>query len=193
MSNFKKNEWRAIINFLQKEGLSPTEAAKKLKLHYGDSAPDRSTVSRWMSRFTSGRQSLEDNPRSGAATKAKTHTSIDLVKGILDGDRRATYDELEKQSGLSRGTLQRIIHEELDMKKVCARWVPRLLTREQRQSRHDLCVMNLNMLEELGDNFWRRIITADETPLPHFMPRPNDSACSGYTVRNYREIHRDSL
>ena len=35
MSNFEKNEWRAIIHFLQKEGLSPTEAAKKLKLHYG--------------------------------------------------------------------------------------------------------------------------------------------------------------
>ena len=36
MSNFKKNEWWAIIHFLQKECLSPTEAAKKLKLHYGD-------------------------------------------------------------------------------------------------------------------------------------------------------------
>ena len=40
MSDFKKNEWHAIIHFLQKEGLSPTEAAKKLKLHYGDSAPN---------------------------------------------------------------------------------------------------------------------------------------------------------
>ena len=76
MSNFKKNEWRAIIHFLQNEGLSPTEAAKKLKLYYGDSAPDRSTASRWISRFTSGRQSLEDDPRSGAPTTAKTHTSI---------------------------------------------------------------------------------------------------------------------
>ena len=95
--------------------------AKKLKLHYGDSAPDRSNVSRWISRFTSARQSLEDDPRSGAPTTAKTRTSIDLVKGILHGDRRATYDELEKRLGLSRGTLQRIIHEELDM-KVCARW-----------------------------------------------------------------------
>ena len=120
MSNFKKNEWRPIIHFLQKEGLSPTEASKKHKLHNEDSAPDRSTVSHWMSRFTSGRQLLEDDPRSGST--AKTRTSIALFKGILDGDRRATYDELEKQSGLSRGTLQRIIHEELDMKKVCARW-----------------------------------------------------------------------
>ena len=56
MSNFKKNEWHAIIRFLQKEGLSPTEAAKKLKLHYGNSAPDRSTIDCWMNRFTSGRK-----------------------------------------------------------------------------------------------------------------------------------------
>ena len=171
MSNFKKNEWRAIIHFLQNDDLLPTEAAKKLKLHYGDSAPDRSIVRHWMSGFTSGKQSLEDDPRSGAPRTAKIHTNIDLVKGKLDGDRRATYDELEKHSGLSRGTLQRIIYAELEMKKVCARWVPRLLTGEQSQSRHDLCVMNLNMLEELGDNFWHQIITADETLLPHFMPK----------------------
>ena len=57
---------------------------------------------------------MEDDPRNGAPTTAKTHTNIDLVKDILDGDRRATYDELEKQSGLSRGTLQRIIHKALE-------------------------------------------------------------------------------
>ena len=171
MFNFKKNEWRAIIHFLQKEGFSPTEAAKKLKFHFGDSAPNRSTDSRWMNHFISGRHSLEDDSHSGAPTTAKTHTNIELVKGILGGDRRATYDELKKQSGFSRGTLQRIIiHEELETKKVCARWVPRLRTGEQRQSRHDLCVMNLNLLGELGDNFWHRIITANEIPLPHFIP-----------------------
>ena len=92
------------------------------------------------------------------------------MKGILNGDRQETYDELGKQSGLSRGTLQRIIHEELEMKKVCARSVPQLLTGERQQSRHDFCVTNLNMFVELGDNFWHRIITTDETPLPHFMP-----------------------
>ena len=89
MSNFMKNEWHAIIHFLKKEGLLPTEAAKKLKLHYEDCAPDRSTVSCWMSHFTSGRKSLEDDPNSGALTTAKTHTNIDLVKGIFDGDRWA--------------------------------------------------------------------------------------------------------
>ena len=57
-----------------------TEAAKKLKLHYRDSTPHKSTLICWMSCFTSGRQSLEDDP----------------VKDILYRNRRATYDELEK-------------------------------------------------------------------------------------------------
>ena len=60
MSNFKKNHWCVVINFLKKEGLKPSEAAKKLRLHYGDSAPDISIISCWLSRFAAYRESLED-------------------------------------------------------------------------------------------------------------------------------------
>ena len=60
MFNFKKNHWHVVINFLKKEGLKPSEAAKKLQLHYGDSAPDISIISCWLSRFVSYRDSLED-------------------------------------------------------------------------------------------------------------------------------------
>ena len=60
MSNFKKNHWRVVIHFLKKEGLKPSEAAKKLQLHYGDSAPDTSIISWWLSRFAAYRESLED-------------------------------------------------------------------------------------------------------------------------------------
>ena len=60
MSNFKKNHWCVVIHFLKKEGLKPSEAAKKLQLHYGDSAPDKSIISCWLSRFAAYRESLED-------------------------------------------------------------------------------------------------------------------------------------
>ena len=85
------------------------------------------------------------------------------------------YDELEKQSSLSHGTLQRIIHEELEMKKVCARWVPR----EQRQSHHDLYVINLNELEELKDNFGIKSSQLMRLLFLTLCPRPNTSAYSG--------------
>ena len=93
MSNFKKNHWRVVIHFLKKEGLRPSEAAKKLQLHYGDSAPDISIISCWLSRFAAYRESLEDG---GALTTAMIHTNIDLEKSLLDGDRRTAYIELGK-------------------------------------------------------------------------------------------------
>ena len=58
MSNFKKNHCR--VHFLKKEGLKPLEVAKKLQLHYGDSTPDISIISCWLSRFAAYRESLED-------------------------------------------------------------------------------------------------------------------------------------
>ena len=64
-AKFCENEWRAIIHFLHKEGLTQTEAANRLHRHYGDLAPDRSTVSRWMARFAAGREVLENDPRVG--------------------------------------------------------------------------------------------------------------------------------
>ena len=60
MSNFKKNRWRVVIHFLKKEGLKPSEAAKKLQLHYGDSTPDISIISCWLTHFAAYRESLED-------------------------------------------------------------------------------------------------------------------------------------
>ena len=39
--------------------------------------------------------------------------------------------------------LQRLIHEELEMKKVCARWVARPLAGKRRQNCFDLCAMKL--------------------------------------------------
>ena len=192
MSSFDKNERRAIIHFLHKDGVTPTEAENKLKMYYGDSTPDRSTISRWMSRFATGRESLEDDSRSGAPVTVKTDENVARVQELLDQDRRMTYDELENQSSISRGTLQRIVKEELNMRKVCARWVPRLLTAEQRQNRVDLCTMSLNMVEELGDDFWRRIITADETPLPHFMPETKRQCMQWVGPEESRPVHAKS-
>ena len=60
MSDFRKNHWRVATHFLKKEGLKPSEAAKKLQLHYEDSALDISIISYWLSRFAAYRESLED-------------------------------------------------------------------------------------------------------------------------------------
>jgi hypothetical protein len=51
---------------------------------------------------------------------------------ILD-DRRMKVRESAVTIGISKERVGFILHEELDMKKFCARWVPRLLTADQKR------------------------------------------------------------
>jgi histone-lysine N-methyltransferase SETMAR len=43
--------------------------------------------------------------------------------------------EIAETVGVSIECVGYILHEELDMKKLCARWVPRLLTADQKRTR----------------------------------------------------------
>ena len=53
---------------------------------------------------------------------------IDKVYDIVLTDRRVKMRELVEATGISHGTVITILHEQMGMKKLSARWVPRLLT-----------------------------------------------------------------
>jgi hypothetical protein len=42
--------------------------------------------------------------------------------------------EIAETIGISKERVGYILHKELDMKKLCARWVPRLLTADQKHT-----------------------------------------------------------
>lgn len=170
MTELTNRDWRPILLFLFKENETPTRSAERLKAAFGDFAPARSTISKWFGRFAEGRTSLDDDDRCGRPSSHGNEVNEKLVWNLIQSDRRLTFDELQKKSGLSRGTLQRIIHDRLELSKVSARWVPRLLTAEQKANRVTNSSVCLGLMEDYGNSFWRRLITADETPLPHFMP-----------------------
>jgi len=56
------------------------------------------------------------------------------------------------------------------MSKVCARWVPRLLTPAHKQSRLDAAQKFFEMHQLEGDDIWDRIVTGDETWVHHATP-----------------------
>jgi hypothetical protein len=53
---------------------------------------------------------------------------------LLD-DGRMKVGEIAETIGISKERVGYILHEELDMKKLWARWVPRLLTADQKRTR----------------------------------------------------------
>ena len=73
-------------------------------------------------------------------------------------DRRRTIDELEALTGVSWSSCQRILTEELHMKRNAAKFVPRLLSEDQRANRLDVCREMKDQLKTDPD-FWSKIIT----------------------------------
>ena len=103
--NMDKIWHRGVTKYLQNKGLTPKDTHADKDATLGDDAPALSTVQKWAAEFKRGRESLEDDPRSG-------HTI-----------------------GISLEHIENIQHKELDMLKVSVRWVPRLLTPDQKHTR----------------------------------------------------------
>ena len=56
---------------------------------------------------------------------------------IVLSDRKVKLRELAEAVGISKERAGYILHDVLEMKKLSARWVPRLLTVDQKQQRID--------------------------------------------------------
>ena len=77
-------------------------------------------------------------------------------------NRRRTIDELEALTAVLWSSCQRILAEELHMKRVTAKFVPRLLSEDQRANRLDVCREMKDQLKTDPDSLYK-IITGDES------------------------------
>lgn len=69
-----------------------------------------------------------------------------------------------------------ILHDQLHMTKVCARWVPHLLTPDQRHERVQACEELLARYSMEGNDFLYRIVTGDESFFYYYEPESKRSS-----------------
>ena len=149
--------------------------------------PSYATVKRWVAEFKRSRQSLEDDPRPGRPVTVATPEMVNKVHDIVMTDRRVTERYIASTVRISQERGHSILTEDLEMRKLSARWVPRLLTVDQKHTRHTLSRTNLNLFEEDPANFLKRFVTMDETLVHHFTPRPNNNLNNGSTQAHPRQ------
>ena len=97
------------------------EIHETLQEHFPDVARSLSTVERWYGEFTHGNFVLEDAPRAGRPNVSHNEENVDQVLDLVMQDSHVTHAQLEHETGLSSGTINVIIHEELRLRKLCAR------------------------------------------------------------------------
>lgn len=166
----EKSELRAVIKYLCLKGLSPSEIYDDMVGTLAGGAPSSSMVKNWCAEFKRGRQSCEDAPRSGRPTTSTTAENVDSVHDQILADRRSTVRHIAESLNLSYGTVERIISDHLQYHKVSARWVPRMLTGDQKRQRVNDCRVILQMFVADSANFLSRYVTVDEVWVHHFEP-----------------------
>ena len=71
------------------------------------------------------------------------------------------------------GSVFKILQEYLSMKKLCSKWVPRLLTVDQNQQILDDSEHCLELFQRNRKDFFMRHVTMDETWIHHYTPESN--------------------
>ncbi|XP_025420797.1 protein GVQW3-like [Sipha flava] len=127
----EKIEQRINLKFLVKLGKSATESFNLLTEVYGDSVLSRPRVFEWHKRFREGREEVEDNQRVGRPCSSKTNDNISKINEIVRKDRCLSIRMIAEMVNIDKETVRQILHDELNMTKVCAKIVPKNLTPEQ--------------------------------------------------------------
>lgn len=165
-----KKEFRVLMkhNFFMKKSAADTK--KWLDECYSDSAPSEATIRKWFAKFRTGHMSIEDDERSGRPKEVVTAENVKKVHKIILNDRKVKLSEIAETLKISKERVGHIVHEYLGFRKLCAKWVPRMLTPDQKQERVDDSEQCLELFKRNKPEFLRRYVTMDETWIHHYTP-----------------------
>jgi hypothetical protein len=88
-----------------------------------------------------------------------TEEKIAAVNKLLQENRRITVRELSMAVNISMGSIHQILYAHLGYRKVCAQWVPKHLTIEQKNLQMGICMEVLCRYQTDGEGFLEQIVT----------------------------------
>jgi len=88
-----------------------------------------------MAQFKRGDFSTCDASRPGRPKTVTASNIIDQIHELILKDRRISAKSIAEQLGISYERVVSIIHEDLDMQKLSAKWVPKCLNVDQKRQR----------------------------------------------------------
>ena len=123
----KNIEQRICLKFCIANGISCAESLKMSQKAYGESTLLKTRAYDWYSAFKSGRDVVEDLPRSGRVSTSSTEVNIAKVKEMVNENRHLTLREIAAELSVPHELIRTILNDYLGMKRIAARLVPKYL------------------------------------------------------------------
>ncbi|KAL6417954.1 hypothetical protein ACFW04_012430 [Cataglyphis niger] len=133
---------------------------------YGKNCMSRTQCYEWFNRFKLGRTVIKDNEKSGRPSTSTNDVHVEKMSE-------------EMGSIICKSSCHLLLTEKLNMHRVAAKFVPRLLTEEQKEKR---IAVSRELLDLSNDNknFLKNVITGGETWIHNYnaeikaqsLPRP---------------------
>jgi len=120
-------EQRVCAKFSFKLGKTFTETFRMLQQAYGEDCVSRTQCHEWYQRFKSGRTSIEDDPKCGRSSTSMDDDHVEKVLAVIRQNRRVNIREVAEEVGICKRPCHLILTNKLRMRRVAAKFVPRLL------------------------------------------------------------------
>ncbi|UYV77660.1 hypothetical protein LAZ67_15001843 [Cordylochernes scorpioides] len=129
-------EQRAVIRFLNAEGIQTSQICQRIKNIYeafGDAALSRSRTFEWLLSFLKGREKVNDDQHTGRPRSLRCEKNKLKKEELIKYNRRFSIKDLSSETGLSVGLCHQIVTKDLDMIRTSSKFIPRILTEEQKE------------------------------------------------------------
>ena len=97
-----------------------------------------------------------------------TDGNIEAVERTVMRDRQVSVHSVAYELDISKTTIHEMMDNQLSMKKICTRWIQKLLTPTQRANSVNCCQELLQESEVNSVNFFDSIVTSDESWIHHY-------------------------
>jgi len=166
--DFNNMETRTVIKNFFLQGKVPKDIHAILTETLGEHVPSYATIQNWVTQFKRGDFSTCDVHRPGRPKTVTTPEIIDQIRDLILEDHRISAKPIAEKLGISLERNGSFIHENLDMRKLSVKWVPKCLKADQKRQRCQSSEQILEFFRRDPNDFRSRLLTIDETWLYHY-------------------------
>jgi len=182
-------EQRICVKFCFKLDKTAAQTHWMPKEAFGEQALSQPRTFEWFKRFKDDRECVEDRKMS----TVHMHNFGNGYKSTWSYSRRQTIHNVCNHAGLSYKSCQHILADELNLRWIVEKFVPRLLSNEQRDHWVQLYTELQNAVRH-DPNFLSRVITGDESCLYNYDPETKQQSSQWKTPsspwpKKARQVH----